>query len=191
MTIQYWSAPEFFWASASLVCPTRCWTLDLCSPQSPSCTWPTGDPKGQRCFSTESWFKQTDTDTHTQTINSMIPVVCRVDICPFVQLSTGFQQTHSLSHMHAHTEPMRTYGTEVWLILSTCPCFQGFRSRTVYEHFFHLSVQIGGDTERYDTVRTDLALQLALLPQSQVLWCVSHDGEWSLGVMSEDRKLQL
>lgn len=46
--------------------------------------------------------KQTHADTHTQTINSMIPVVCWGDICPFVQLSTGFQQTHSLSK-HART----------------------------------------------------------------------------------------
>lgn len=40
--IRCWSAPESFWVFASPECRTRCWTLDLCSPQSPSCTSPAG-----------------------------------------------------------------------------------------------------------------------------------------------------
>lgn len=36
-----------------------------------------------------------------------------------------------------------------------------------------------------------LALQLALLPQSQVLRCVGHDGERRLGIMSEREKTRL
>lgn len=53
--------------------------------------------------------------------------------------------------------------------------------------FVLLSVlcQTGGARKRRHTARTDLALQLALLPQPQVLRRVSHNGERGLGVMSE------
>lgn len=45
--IHYWSAPESFWVFASPACRTRCWTLDLCSPQSPSCTSPAGHKEAE------------------------------------------------------------------------------------------------------------------------------------------------